>query len=51
MVKNLCKQDGKTYRQVVKLFLENKELKDKGFKKRLFNALRKSGVNGWGYGY
>lgn len=29
--------------------LRDMEHKDKGFKLRMFTALRKSGVDGWGY--
>jgi len=35
--------------QQTKDFLSDMEHKDKGFKLRLFTALRKSSVNGWGY--
>ncbi len=38
MAKNMCQKDGKTYRQVIKDFLDDKEKNDKGFKNRLFKA-------------
>lgn len=47
-IKNSCPADGNTYRQVVKNFLEQQQLKDSGFKSRIFAALRGSGINGWG---
>ncbi|MDR0223080.1 MAG: tRNA 2-thiocytidine(32) synthetase TtcA [Oscillospiraceae bacterium] len=48
IVKSLCPVDKKTYRQEIKEFLRQKEHEDKGFKLRIFSALRKSGVDGWG---
>lgn len=47
--KSLCPKDGDTYRQKMKEFLREKERKDKGFKKRIFGALRRSGISGWGF--
>ncbi len=47
-IKNSCPADGNTYRQVIKNFLTQQQLKDSGFKCRIFTALRSSGVNGWG---
>ena len=38
MAKNMCQKNGKTYRQVIKDFLDDKEKKDKGFKNRIFKA-------------
>ncbi len=48
VVKSKCPVDKTTVRQETKDFLDKMELADKGFKLRIFGALRKSGVNGWG---
>ena len=47
--KILCPKDGYTYREKIKEFLREKEKEDKGFKKRIFGALRRSGISGWGF--
>jgi tRNA(Ile)-lysidine synthase TilS/MesJ len=49
IVKSPCPIDKATYRQTAKEFLSQKEHEDKGFKNRIFTALRKSGVDGWGF--
>ena len=49
IVKSVCPADKTTTRQKTKEFLRDMEHKDKGFKLRMFTALRKSGVDGWGY--
>jgi tRNA(Ile)-lysidine synthase TilS/MesJ len=49
IIKSPCPVDKKTYRQKTKEFLRQKEYEDGGFKHRIFTALRKSGVNGWGF--
>ena len=49
IVKSVCPADKTTTRQQTKEFLADMERKDKGFKLRMFTALRKSGVDGWGY--
>lgn len=49
VVKSVCPADKTTTRQKTKEFLRDMEHKDKGFKLRMFTALRKSGVDGWGY--
>ncbi|MDR2532169.1 MAG: tRNA 2-thiocytidine biosynthesis TtcA family protein [Oscillospiraceae bacterium] len=43
-----CPVDKTTERQRVKEFLDAREKEDKGFKFRLFGALRRSAVDGWG---
>lgn len=48
VIKSPCPVDKKTYRQEVKEFLRQKEYGDKGFKHRIFTALRGS-LNDWGY--
>ena len=49
VVKSLCPADGKTSREKTKEFLREKEKMDEGFTYRLFGALRRSGIDGWGY--
>ena len=49
MVKSKCPADKTTQRQVTKEWLSEMERKDKGFKIRMFGALRRSGVDGWGF--
>ncbi|MCL2036374.1 MAG: tRNA 2-thiocytidine biosynthesis TtcA family protein [Oscillospiraceae bacterium] len=49
VVKSPCPIDKATYRQEIKEFLQSEERKDNGFKLRIFTALRKSGVDGWGF--
>lgn len=49
VVKSKCPADKTTVREETKLWLAEMERKDRGFKQRMFSALRKSGVNGWGY--
>jgi tRNA(Ile)-lysidine synthase TilS/MesJ len=48
IVKSPCPIDKSTERARTKAFLREREREDKGFKLRLFTALRKSGVDGWG---
>jgi tRNA(Ile)-lysidine synthase TilS/MesJ len=48
VIKSPCPVDKSTERQRVKEFLEEKEKEDKGFKQRIFGALRKSGADNWG---
>lgn len=49
IVKSKCPADGHTARQDTKEFLAEHERESEGFKLRLFGALRRSGVDGWGY--
>lgn len=48
-VKSKCPADRTTVREQTKQWLAEMERADKGFKLRLFGALRRSGVNGWGF--
>ncbi len=48
IVKSICPADGITSRQKTKEFLRDMEKQDKGFTLRLFGALRRSGLDGWG---
>lgn len=49
IVKSKCPADKHTARQDTKEWLAEMERKDKGFKVRLFGALRRSGIDGWGF--
>ncbi len=47
--KSLCPKDGDTYRETMKKFLMEKEKSDKGFKKRIFGAIRRGNIAGFGF--
>ena len=49
VVKSVCPADKTTVRQQTKEFLADMESRDRGVKQRIFSALRKSGIDGWGY--
>lgn len=49
VVKSKCPADGVTKREEMKEFLRRCEICDKGFTDRIFGAMRRSGVNGWGF--
>jgi tRNA(Ile)-lysidine synthase TilS/MesJ len=49
IVPSPCPIDKSTERQRTKEFLQQREREDSGFKLRIFTALRKSGVDGWGF--
>lgn len=49
IIKNKCPVDGKTNRQITKEFLAEKEKADPGFKDRIFGAIRRKNINGWGF--
>lgn len=49
IVKSKCPADGVTKRQEMKEFIREREREDKGFTDRIFGALRRSGVDGWGF--
>lgn len=49
VVKSVCPADGVTNREGTKEFLRERERQDHGFTYRLFGALRRSGIDGWGY--
>lgn len=49
IVKSKCPADGATTRQRIKLELAERDKTDRGFSERLFGALRRSGLDGWGY--
>ncbi|MCH5325441.1 MAG: tRNA 2-thiocytidine biosynthesis protein TtcA [Eubacterium sp.] len=46
-IASLCPVDKHTTRQHIKDFINNTEREDRGFKLRLFTALRKSNTDGW----
>jgi tRNA(Ile)-lysidine synthase TilS/MesJ len=49
IIKSPCPIDKSTERARTKEFLSERERNDKGFKLRIFTAMRKSKVDGWGY--
>ncbi len=49
IVKSKCPADGFTQREVMKQFLAQKEKESDGFQYRIFGALRRSGLDGWGF--
>ncbi len=49
IVKSKCPVDGCTSREKTKSFLRDMEKQNDGFTYRLFGALRRSGVDGWGF--
>lgn len=49
IVKSKCPADGHTQRQKTKEFLAERERADFGFTDRIFGAMRRAGVDGWGY--
>lgn len=48
IVKSKCPADGHTAREDMKQFILSKERESKGFSDRVFGALRRSGLDGWG---
>lgn len=48
IVKSKCPADGMTNRQKTKEFLQQREQEDDGFTYRLFGAMRRAGLDGWG---
>lgn len=49
IVKSKCPADGHTSRQKMKEFLSSYDKDSDAFKYRLFGALRRSNIDGWGY--
>lgn len=49
IVKSKCPADKKTARQSTKEFLAALECENKGIKQRIFGAMRKAGIDRWGY--
>jgi len=49
IVKSKCPVDGHTSREDTKEFLAEMERKSDGFKYRLFGAMRRAGIDGWGF--
>lgn len=48
VVKSKCPVDGHTKREEMKNFLAERERLDRGFTDRIFGAMRRSGIDGWG---
>lgn len=49
VVKSKCTADGHTKREEMKNFLWEREREDDGFTDRIFGAMRRSGIDGWGF--
>lgn len=49
IVKSKCPVDGKTKLEEMKQFLRERERGDDGFTFRMFGAMRRAGLDGWGY--
>ena len=48
VVKSKCPVDGHTKREEIKNFLAEAERADRGFTDRVFGAMRRAGIDGWG---
>lgn len=48
VIKSKCPIDGHTSRETMKQFLAEREKSDKGFTDRIFGAMRRAGIDGWG---
>lgn len=48
VIKSVCPADGHTNRQKTKLFIAEMERQEHGFKDRIFGAMQRSGIDGWG---
>ncbi|HAG13196.1 MAG TPA: tRNA 2-thiocytidine(32) synthetase TtcA [Ruminococcus sp.] len=48
IVKSKCPVDGHTSRETMKQFIYAQERENPGFKKRIFGAMRRANVDGWG---
>lgn len=49
VIKSKCPADGNTVRERTKQWLRERERADNGFSLRLFGAMRRAGIDGWGY--
>ena len=49
IVKSACPADGNTMREETKRFLAERERLDHGFTDRIFGAMRRADINGWGF--
>ncbi len=48
VVKSKCPADGHTNRQRMKEFIAEREREDHGFKDRIFGAMKRANIDGWG---
>ena len=48
IVRSICPADGHTNRQRTKEFVNDMQRKDHGFRERIFGALRRGDIDGWG---
>lgn len=49
IIKSQCPADGASNREKIKQFLADRNQTDKGFSDRVFGAIRRAGINGWGF--
>lgn len=49
VVKSKCPADGHTKREEMKEFIKERERLEKGFADRVFGAMRRAGIDGWGF--
>lgn len=49
VVKSKCPADGHTKREEMKEFIKEREKQEKGFADRIFGAMRRANVDGWGF--
>ena len=47
VVKSICPNDGISRREWTKAFIRGMEREDRGFRDRVFGALKRSGIDGW----
>ena len=48
IVKSRCPVDGHTMRETMKTFIREQEKQNPGFRTRVFGAMRRANVDGWG---
>lgn len=48
IIKSRCPVDGHTSREAMKQFIKEQEKRNSGFKARVFGAMRRANVDGWG---
>lgn len=49
VVKSKCPADGKTKREEMKEYILKMNRESRGFSERIFGAMRRSGIDGWGF--
>jgi len=48
VIKSKCPADGFTNREKTKDFIRQMDKENKGFSDRIFGAMRRAGIDGWG---